>query len=275
MALLRNDMKYRLENKTVVLTGASSGIGKEIATVLVTKYSCRVYGIARRESLLLELRDSLGDNFIPCAFDATDRGKWQDLANQLKSEDVTVDTLINCAGVLPKFSSVENSTSEQVLKAMSINFNAQIYATEALLPSIKKSTQGAVISFSSSSALCPFVGVSAYCASKSASRAYFECFARENKKLYVASVMNGFAKTDIMREQSIGKKEMRLISKVSASPQKTVARILRKIKKRKSRIIVGADAHLMNFAYKLFPNLAPKIITKILKGSGLEIFNEI
>lgn len=268
-------MKYKFENKTVVLTGASSGLGREIATRLVRKYSCTVYAIARREELLCTLKDELGDRLIPCPFDATVKENWISLAKRLDSEGVVIDTLINCAGALPKFSSVENSSAEQAMNAMSINFNAQVYATEALLPNIKKSTQGGVISFASSSALCPFAGVSAYCASKSASKAYFECFARENKKIYVSSVMNGFVKTDIMNGQSASERDMRLISKISASPEKTVNKILRKIRKRKVRIIVGADAHLMNFAYKFFPNLGPKIITKILKGSGLELFKDI
>ncbi len=268
-------MKYKFENKTVVLTGASSGIGRQLATLLVTKYSCRVYAIARREALLLELKDELGEGIIPCPFDATSKGEWEMLAKRLDDDGIIVDALINCAGALPKFASVENSTSAQALEAMKINFDAQLYATEALLPSIKKSTQGAVISFSSSSALCPFAGVSAYCASKSASRAYFECFARENKQIYVASVMNGFVKTDIMRAQAPSEADMRLISKVSADPRKTALKILKRLRKRRSRVIVGADAHLMNFAYKLFPNIGPKIISKILKRSGLEIFKNI
>ena len=49
-------MKYDLNNKTVVITGASSGIGKEMAERLIKNYNCRVYAIARREEILEEIK---------------------------------------------------------------------------------------------------------------------------------------------------------------------------------------------------------------------------
>lgn len=268
-------MKYDFKNKTVVLTGASSGMGREIAIRLVKKFNCTVYAVARREGLLNELKDELGERFIPCPFDVSVKEKWTSLATRLESEGVIVDTLINCAGFLPKFSSVENSSSQSVVDAMNINFFSQVYATEAMLPIVKKSTQGGIISFASVSALCPFAGVSAYCASKSASQMYFECLARENKKIYVAVIMNGFVRTDIMKNQGASEKEAKLFLKVCAPLDKTVSKIMRRIRRRRTRIIVGTDAHLMNFLYKHFPNAGPKIITRVLKKTKLEIFSQI
>ena len=53
-----------LANKNIILTGASSGIGKEIAKVLINKpYNCKVLGIARTEEKLKELKEELGENF--------------------------------------------------------------------------------------------------------------------------------------------------------------------------------------------------------------------
>ncbi len=269
------NMRYDFTNKTVILTGASSGIGKEIAKRLVLKFGAIVYGVARRAELLDEIKDSLGERFIPTPFDATDKGAWCELAKRLDGEGVIVDTLINCAGALPKFASVENSSSDSVAKIMEINFMAQVYATEAMLPIIKKSTQGAIISFSSSSALCPFAGVSAYCASKSAVRMYFECMASENKDIYVSSIMTGFVKTDIMKNQGASEKDARLFSKVCAPLDKTVSKIMRRLRRRKARIIVGADAHMMSFMYRCFPRFTSKLISKILKKTKLEIFSQV
>ena len=268
-------MKYNLDNKTVVLTGASSGIGREIATRLVKNHACTVYGIARREGELEKLRQTLGEKFIPIPMDITHKEKWHDLFAKLQSDGIVVDTLINCAGILPKFASVEKSSANDTENALNVNFLSQVWASEILLPLIKKSTQGAIISFASSSALCPFAGVSSYCASKSASKAYFECMARENKEIYVASVMNGFVKTDIMKNQNATERETKLFNKVCADLDKTVTKILRRIKRRKSRIVVGTDAHLMSALYRLFPNLGPKIISKFLKKTKFELFKDI
>ena len=268
-------MRYNLNEKTVILTGASSGIGREIATRLVKNHSCTVYGIARREGVLCDLRAELGEKFIPTPMDIIIKQGWYDLASSLQEKNIAVDILINCAGVLPKFASVGKSSAQDTENALTVNFLSQVWACEALLPIIKKSPQGAIISFSSSSALCPFAGVSAYCASKSASRAYFECMARENKEIYVASVMNGFVKTDIMKNQNASEREARLFLRVCADLDKTVNKIMRKLKRRKKRIIVGADAHLMSALYRLFPNLGPKIISKFLKKTKFELFKDI
>ena len=268
-------MKYDLKNKTVIITGASSGIGRKIASLLVSEYGCTVYAVARRAELLAELKNELGERLIPKPFDASVRENWLTLAAELESEGTLIDTLISCAGVLPVFSSVENARIEDLKNAMDINFYAQVYATEAMLPIIKKSTQGAIISFSSSSALCPFAGVSAYCATKSASRMYFECLASEMKQIYVATVMNGFVKTDIMKNQSATDADTRKFMRVCADLDKTVKKIMRKIRRRRVRIIVGKDAHLMNFMYRHFPIRGPKIISWFLKKMKLDMFSKI
>ena len=61
----------------------------------------------------------------------------------------------------------------------------------------------------------------------------------------------------------------------SASPDKTARKILFRAGFRKSRIIVGTDAHLLKVLYTLFPNRAPKIVTGLLRKSGLELFSQI
>ena len=80
---------------------------------------------------------------------------------------------------------------------------------------------------------------------------------------------------DIMKNQGASESEARLFLKVCAPLDKTVNKIMRRIKRRRTRIIVGADAHMMNFLYKLFPNAGPKFITGILKKTKLEIFKDI
>ena len=268
-------MKYDLNNKTVVITGASSGIGKEMAERLIKNYNCRVYAIARREEILEEIKTNLGENFIPIPFDVSIEENWISFSENLQKLNVCVDVLINCAGILPKFESVEKTNSSSVKKVMETNFFSQIYATYALLPLIKKSKDGAIISVASASALCPFAGISSYCASKASSERFFECFSSENKEIYVATIMPGFVKTNIMKNQHASEKDVKAFLIFCADLNKTVSKIFKQIRRKKKRIIIGKDAHLINFMFKLFPNSAPKIITFVLKKSGLGIFSEI
>ena len=124
------------KNKTVVLTGASSGIGKALAAELITKYGCTVYAIARNGQRLALCMGELGEKYIPCPFDASDKENWTDFAENLQKSGTRVDILINCAGVLPKFTQAENAEICDFESAININYLSQVYACKALLPHI-------------------------------------------------------------------------------------------------------------------------------------------
>ena len=99
--------------------------------------------------------------------------------------------------------------------------------------------------------------------------------AYEQKDFSVTTVLPGFVKTDIMKNQNASKGDKSLIDKFSANPRKITRKILSKAKKRKKRIVLGIDGKLLGFMYKHFPNVAPKIIGKFLKKSGLELFSQL
>ena len=265
--------KLKYSEKTVVITGASSGIGKKLAECLIKKHNCRVYAIARSQDKLDESKNDLGENYIPYRMDATDKKAWSDFREYLERSDTRVDILINCAGVLPEFKSFEKTGIDELESVLKINFLASAYSIKELMPLINE--RGAVVNVSSASAICPFGGVSTYTSSKSALDNFTVSLGCECKDISFSSVLPGFVRTDIMKNQRLSSKEARLIHIFSAKLEKTVRKILRRVARRKRRIIVGKDAHFMNFIYKFFPRLAPRLITKFLKKSGLELFNQI
>ncbi|MBR2443780.1 MAG: SDR family NAD(P)-dependent oxidoreductase [Clostridia bacterium] len=262
--------KFDYRGKVAIITGASSGIGKCLAHELITKYSSRVIGISRGAERLNEARDELGELFVPFPMDASLNEEWLRLREYLEKTDTCPDILINCAGILPKFEPFLKSGSERLRQVMDINLMAGAFGCETIMPMMKKGS--VVINISSSSALCPFSLVSAYSASKAAFERFSECLACESKDISVTTILPGFVKTDIMRDQGASKKEKGLIDKFSADPNRVAKKILSKGGRRKKRAVIGFDAHLMSFLYKLFPNSAPKIISGFLKKSGLELF---
>ncbi len=262
--------KLDYKNKIVVLTGASSGIGRAIANELITRHGCVVFAIARNEEGLRAVKTELGENYIPFPFDVSKRENWESFVEFLQKSSIRVDILINCAGALPKFDTVEATSIEAFESAISVNFLSQLYSCKLALPYIND--LGAIVNISSASALCPFGFTGAYSASKSASKQFSECLSAELKDIRVSTVLPGFVRTDIMKNQKINDKDAGLINKFSADCDKTVKKLLRRVRRRKRRIVLGADAHLLSFMYRAFPRTSPRLITWFLKKSGLEMF---
>ena len=186
-------MKNWLKNKTIVITGASSGFGKLLAEKAVKRYDCTVIGIGRNKEKLERVKNELGDKFIYFAFDVGVEKEWIDFAQKLAIIDLYPDILINNAGVLPpfcRFESIAENDAEQVFKT---NFFASVYSVRHILPLLKKhSATPAIINVSSSAILAQVAGTSIYSSSKSALASFTKILALENKNVYVALVCPGF-----------------------------------------------------------------------------------
>ncbi|MBQ3572360.1 MAG: SDR family NAD(P)-dependent oxidoreductase [Clostridia bacterium] len=264
------------DNKRIIITGASSGFGKLLAEKLVKEHNCKVIGIARTESKLQALKEELGDNFSYFPFDVSNKEKWQELYSYLEQNNLQIDMLINNAGILPPFLSFEKYDESEYKKILEINFFASLYSTKTLFSLLKKSPYRSIINISSSAALSTVAGTSLYSASKSALKSFTESFMLEHKDFYVSIVCPGFAKTEIFRSQKqLDKKESSLISLVCSDPNKIVNKLLKKIARKRRRIVLGLDAHLMDFFTRMFPRTTPRLIRYVLKKSKVSLFNDI
>ena len=184
--------KNWINDKTVVVTGASGGMGKGIAVKLINEHNCTVIGIARSEEKMKKVVEELGENassFTYKLFDVSSEQNWIDFADELKQNGTKIDVLINNAGVLPKFDRFQNYTIEEIKKAMDINFYSAVYSMHALLPMLLESESPAIINVDSSAALMSLAGTSVYSASKSALKAMTESIREELRgKCYVGII---------------------------------------------------------------------------------------
>lgn len=266
--------KFDYHGKTAVVTGASSGIGAELVKILVEEYGVKVIGVARNLERLNAFKNTLknAELFTPFNFDVGSLDGFNSLTKYLKQNNLKPELVINCAGILPHFESFNEETD--YLTVLNTNFLSVVYSAKTLLPFVKE-TGGLLINVSSSSALCPFAGISMYTATKSATQRFSESLRCENKDCRIVTVMPGFTKTDILNKQTIPTKEAKIIDFISASSNKVASKILKKASKNKGRIVIGKDAHFMSFLYRFFPSFAPKFITKFLKNSNFETFKDI
>ena len=257
-------------NKTAVISGASSGLGYELSRLLITKYGCRVVGLARRAERLDAVRAELGENFLPFVCDVTkdeDRARLLDFINE---NGIEPDILINNAGILPEFSCFTPERAEELERVMELNFHSHVKMCAAFLPLILKSEHGAIVNVASSAALATLPETAAYSASKSALLAFTESLSLEyGKALFVAAVCPGMTATELFDSHE----GAMLIAKFAPSAEKTAKKIVRRLKRGRKMIVTGADAHLMRGLNRIFGRGALKLFAFFFKIAGLPMFS--
>lgn len=272
--------KCWFDYKTIIVSGASSGIGKALVIRLIKDHGCNVIGIARNEQRLLSLKEELGSlsyKFSYYIFDVSNKDKWAEFAETLEKESINPDILINNAGILPKFDRFENYTLDEVDAAMQINFYSCVYSMNALMPIIFRSENAAIVNVASSATLCALAGTSVYSASKAALKSFTDAVREEHRdKCYFGLVCPGFTKTDIFRNQSESSdKAQKAMDMVSSDCDKMVDWIIKGMYNKKEDMVFGIDAHLMDIGNKVFGTLCSNIASKVMKISGLDMFKNI
>lgn len=272
--------KNWLDNKTVIVTGASSGMGKGITEKLIKEHGCTVLGVARSQQKMEALVAELGeyaDKFSYQLFDVSERANWDNYLNYLNENNIKPDILINNAGILPKFDKFQHYSIEDIEKAMNINFYSAVYSMHALLPLLLESPSPAIINIDSSAALMSLAGTSVYSASKAALKSLTESMREELRgKCYVGIVCPGFTKTDIFRNQSSSdEKAQKMLNMVSTSCDTMVKWIMNGINKQHELMVFGMDAAFMNYFGRLLPVQGGRLFSAVMKMSKLPLFDGI
>jgi len=159
--------RRNLENYVVIVTGASSGIGRETA-LLFAKQRCHVVLAARRKDRLDELaaeaRGAGGDSLV-VQTDVSDEEQVKSLIHQTVARFGRVDILVNNAG-FGLFAKIEDTTVEELQTIFATNFLGTFHAIKAILPIMQRQNQGHIINISSVAGKRAFPLSGAYCATK-------------------------------------------------------------------------------------------------------------
>jgi short-subunit dehydrogenase len=167
--------KNTFHEHVVIVTGASSGIGRELALQLAGQGAWLALA-ARRQARLEEvaaLCRAQGSRALAVPTDVTDQRQCARLVDQTIDEYGRLDMLINDAGISPsgRFDQPENLT--QFEKVMRVNYLGSVYCTFFALPHLKQ-TRGRIVAVASLSAVTGMPKLSAYVASKTAVVGFFE-----------------------------------------------------------------------------------------------------
>ncbi|WP_336768396.1 SDR family oxidoreductase [Pantoea endophytica] len=173
-------MSQNIENKVVVITGASSGLGAETARHLAAQGAKVVLG-ARRVDRLEKLASELGlDARAILSTDVTDRVQVQSLVDRAIELHGRIDVLINNAGLMPS-SMLDKLKVDEWDRMIDVNIKGVLYGIAAALPKMKDQKSGQIINVSSVAGHKVGPGGAVYAGTKWAVRAISEGLRQEVK----------------------------------------------------------------------------------------------
>lgn len=184
--------------RVAVVTGASAGIGKATAIRLAREPGAELVLVARRESRLRELAESLPCRATHVAVDLTEDDAPRRVRSHLEAEHGGVlHLLVNNAGAAWRAAFAEGGHAN-VRRHMELNFDAVLRLTEALLPLLRASAPSAVVNVASTAGRVSRARTGAYSASKFALVGWSDSLYAEEKRhhVHVGLVLPGFVRTE-------------------------------------------------------------------------------
>jgi NADP-dependent 3-hydroxy acid dehydrogenase YdfG len=161
-------MPVLLRDKVVLVVGASSGIGRSVASLFAAE-GARVMAAARRENRLAELKSEManaGHTIEVHACDASKASDMDELAKLTAAKLGKIDFLIYVSGTNVQNRALSRLNVPTWDRMISVNLNGAYYATQAVLPAMREAKSGYLIYVSSISGLVPDVSGASYQAAK-------------------------------------------------------------------------------------------------------------
>ena len=200
-----------VENKVIIITGASSGIGEETAKVLA-KNGAKVVLSARREDRLKALAEEIGENAVYLKSDVVNAEEMKALVSLAKEKFGKVDAVFANAGVMPAGNMSEMKTDDWN-RMVDINIKGVLNTMAAVLPEFTAQKRGHVIITSSRAGIMSVPGNAVYCGTKHFVRAMLDSFhmesIQEGTNIRTTTIYPGAIKTELLNQVAESKaKEM-------------------------------------------------------------------
>ena len=256
----------QLQDKVVVITGGSDGIGKALVELYLNK-GAKVATCARNYQKLYQLQSA--NTGKPLFIHATDVSKEMDCKGFMDAvikEFGTIDILINNAGVSMR-ALVQDVDFETIKRVMDINFWGTVYCTKFALDHIIKN-KGTIVGVSSIAGYRGLPGRSGYSASKYAVNGWLEALRTEllESGTNVMWVCPGFTSSNIRNAALNSKGESQGESPMDEgsmmSSEECAVHIANAIQKRKRTLVLTFTGKRAVFMNKFFPALADKLVRK-------------
>jgi short-subunit dehydrogenase len=242
-----------IPGSVAVVTGASSGIGREVAQELAAS-GATVVALARREDRLASLAEQLRRSTPESAYvvcDVSDTGRFVEILGELEADRGRIDILVNNAAI----SEPGGPGVEPYRQLMETNYFSVVAGTLAVLPGMRARGRGAVVNVSSDTARAPTPGEAGYSASKAAVSAFTEAlsFETEGEGVYLHVLYPGWVPTEMTQPE--GRADPHLPPRfVRRTPQQVAQLVVRRLGQRRLELDATKVARVAPVARALFPS---------------------
>jgi NAD(P)-dependent dehydrogenase (short-subunit alcohol dehydrogenase family) len=262
----------KVDGKVIVVTGAGSGIGRELCLHLMSK-GARVAGADLNEKALDETAALAADHkhqFRGYVVNVADRSAVEALPAQVASGFGEVDGIINNAGIIQPFSRLNDLDYPTIERVLNVNLYGTLFVTKAFLPHLLNRREAHIVNLSSMGGFVPVPGQTIYCAAKAAVKLLSEGLAAELSRtnVRVTVVCPGAVATNIRANSGLGSPGAPVTSgAVKAMPaSEAAALIVRGVERNAYHVFVGNDARFMDKFYRLSPATAARTIANKMRA---------
>lgn len=254
-----------LKDKIVVITGAGSGIGRQLAIQCAAE-GCRLAlsdisptGLDETAKLLKLSRDRVATYVV----DVSDRAASEEFASKVMAKFGQVDVVVNNAGIT-SVGSLDEVSYETFERIINVNMWGVVYGCRAFLPFLKQRPEAVLANISSINGMVPFSNNGPYNMSKYAVYGLNETLMLElrNTPVHVLSIHPGGIDTDIAKSAiDADEKYTSAFSKLAGtSPEQAARAIVNAVRRKKSYLWIGKDAKFMQALKRLSPRVALRYI---------------
>lgn len=269
----------KVRDKVVVVTGAGSGIGRELVLCLLSR-GARVAGVDLNPDTLNEtagLASGFENGFTGFIADIADRTAVQKLPEQVAAHFGAVDGLINNAGIIQPFVGLNGLEYPVIERIINVNLFGALYVTKAFLPHLLTRPEAHIANLSSMGGFVSVPGQTVYCAAKAAVKLMSEGLASElhNTKVRVTVVFPGAIATNIATNSGVSMgASMSANGKggggMMALPAAKAAKIIvNGIERNAYHVFVGKDATLIDKLCRISPALAARLMRKMMRQAKI------
>ncbi|MGC2661196.1 MAG: SDR family NAD(P)-dependent oxidoreductase [Bryobacteraceae bacterium] len=258
----------KVHDKVFLVTGAGSGIGRELVLHLLSK-GARVAGVDLNPKALQEtegLAESHKTRFASFVANISDRPAVDALPAQVLARFGCVDGIINNAGIVQPFARICDLDFPVIERVFNVNLMGTLYMIKAFLPHLLQRPEAHLVNISSMGGFVPVPGQTIYGAAKAAVKLMSEGLSSEliHTNVHVTVVFPGAVATNILTNSDVSapRKSGQKGTMKALPPSKAAQIIVRGIERDAFQVFVGKDAMLMDKLYRLNPAFAARTIAK-------------